>query len=126
VKRAALAMLGVGALLALLALGLHARAAQPEATVTYFVIPGCSTCAHTTEALRHVLAPYGERVRLRIVENRSAEGLAAKRQYGFLSHGLVLTDRKGKAELVESDHRVFPEHVIEALGRVLPQQIALK
>jgi hypothetical protein len=123
-KRAALATLGVGALLALLALGLHAQAGEPEATVTYFVIPGCSTCAHTADALRRVLAPYGERVRLRIVENRSAEGLAAKRQYGFLSHGLVLTDRKGKAELVESDHRVFPEHVIEALGRVLPQQLA--
>lgn len=115
-----LAALAVVLALAAGAFALHERAAAPEATVTYYVIPGCSTCAHTADALEKAIAPYGLRVQLRIFEYRSPQGIAAQKQYHFLSHGLVLTDAHGQAQLVESDHRVFPEHVVEALGRILP------
>lgn len=106
--------------LALGALGVGARASNPtpEATLTYYFIPGCSTCARTTARIKEVLAPHCGRVALRLVENRSPEGRAAAARHGFATHGLVLSDSAGASLLVESDHRIFPEHVAEALERL--------
>lgn len=98
-----------------------ARGAQPEATVTYYYIPGCTTCARTSERLTGVAESFNGRVAVRLVRNDSEEGRAATQQHGFRSHGVVLTTADGRDALVEADHRVFPEHVAAALGRVLPQ-----
>jgi thioredoxin-like negative regulator of GroEL len=97
-----------------------AAAAAPEATVIYYYIPGCTVCARTSQRLAALVARYPGRVTLRRVDCTSDEGVAAVARYGFRSHGLVLLDRAARAQLVESDHRVFPEHVAEALARILP------
>ena len=97
-----------------------ARSAAPEATVTYYFIPGCTTCARTSTRLTSVADGFDGRVKVRLVRNDSDEGRAATKAHGFLSHGVVLTTADGRAALVEADHRVFPEHVQAALGRVLP------
>ncbi len=70
-------------------------------------------------AQKHCVS-YPGRVVLRRVDCTSDEGVAAVARYGFRSHGLVLLDRAAHPQLVESDHRVFPEHVAEALARILP------
>jgi hypothetical protein len=98
-----------------------ARAAQPQATVTYYYIPGCTTCARTSARLTDVTSHFAGRVAIRLVRNDSDEGRAANQRHGFLSHGVVLTTADGKEALAEADHRVFPEHVEAALGRVLPR-----
>ena len=113
----------VAALALALALGgwaLHARAARPRATVEYYYIPGCAVCVRTAARLRDVVEPYGARVALRLIDCTSEEGAAAVERYRFRSHGLALVDEAGRAQLVESDHRVFPEHVAEALDRLMP------
>lgn len=125
-KRARSATLGLAVALALtgatMALAAHhERAAAPvAATVTYYYIPGCAVCARTSQRLEAALAPYAGRVAWRRVDCTSDEGVAAVAKFGFRSHGLALVDASGRAQLVESDHRVFPEHVVEALGRILP------
>ena len=106
--------------LATLATVVLARSAVPEATVTYYFIPGCTTCARTATRLAAVADRFEGRVKVRLVRNDSDEGRTATQRHGFLSHGVVLTTAEGHAALVEADHRVFPEHVQAALARVLP------
>jgi hypothetical protein len=105
----------VGALL-----GLAAASRAPVATITYYFIAGCSTCARTSDSLTKIRERYHGRVQLRLVDNHSAEGRAAARQHHFASHGLVLSAPDGSDALVEADHRVYAEHVDEALQRILP------
>lgn len=108
------------AMLVTLATVVLARAPRPEATVTYYFIPGCTTCARTSARISTEVAPFGSRVAVRLVPNDSDEGRAATKLHRFLSHGVVVTGPDGRSALVEADHRVFPEHVAAALGRVLP------
>jgi hypothetical protein len=101
-------------------LGVATLSRAPVATITYYFISGCSTCARTSDALKKLSARYDGRVRLRLVDNHSPEGRAAVAQHHFASHGLVLTAADGSDALVEADHRVYAEHVDEALQRILP------
>jgi hypothetical protein len=126
VRRLGLAALALGAVLTLVLAAGRAHSASPapqappQATVVYYFIPGCAVCARTSQRLQQLVAGYGARVAIRLVDCTSGEGVAAVRRHGFRSHGLVLLDASARPQLVESDHRVFPEHVAEALERILP------
>ena len=105
--------------LALLSGRVYCAPRAPAATVVYYYIPGCAVCARTSQRLEKVAAAYPGRVDFRRIDCTSPEGVAAVARYGFRSHGLALLDAAGHPQLVESDHRVFPEHLAEALDRLL-------
>ena len=98
----------------------HARA--PVVTITYYFIPGCSTCQHTEERIRRIVAPYGHKVAFRSIDNTSPEGKDAIVRYRFGSHGVVVEDDRGAphVDFVEADHRVYPDHIASALQRLVP------
>jgi hypothetical protein len=122
VKRAGLALL-VLVLAGGLVLGIRrARASKPAVTITYYFIPGCLTCEKTEARLRRIAEPYGSRVAFRSVDYTTAEGKDAKARYNFGSHGVVVEDDRSapRIDFVEKDHRVYPEHLVGALERLLP------
>ena len=98
------------------------RARAPVVTITYYFIPGCSTCQKTEERIRRIVTPYGHKVAFRSIDNTSAEGKDAIVRYHFGSHGVVVEDDRAtpRVDFVEADHRVYPDHIASALQRLVP------
>src|SRR4051812_13058989 len=106
------------ALLMLMVVACARRA--PDVEVVYYKIPGCQVCARTQAALAGIERRHDGRVRLRLVDCTSPEGVAAADRYGFASHGVVVLARDGTLVFKQKDHHVAPADV----GVVVEAQLA--
>jgi hypothetical protein len=114
-------MLMRSAALVLIVLALAACARRaPDLEVVYYEIPGCQVCARTEAALAAMERRHHGRVRLRLVDCTSPEGVAAAARYGFASHGVVVLARDGGVLFKQKDHHVAPADV----GVVVAAQLA--
>jgi hypothetical protein len=106
-KRRVLAALLVVA--ALCGLG-WARARREALHVDYYYIPHCMSCAQVKSALDAWKGSVAGRVEVRTIDCYSAEGLAAARKYGFVTHGIVV-EKGGELLFEEKDHGVSADDV---------------
>jgi hypothetical protein len=89
---------------------------RTDVEVVYYYIPHCTVCARTQATLGGFEREFDRRVRLRLVDCTSPEGVQAAARYGFENHGLVVLDRSGTLVFKQKDHHVNPAdvHVVVA------------
>jgi hypothetical protein len=90
--------------------------------VDYYYIPYCMSCARVRHGLEDFGATFGARVAVRTIDCFSAEGKAAARKYGFVTHGIVVADTDGQMLFEEKDHGVSADDVRVVVGRELARR----
>jgi len=76
-------------------------------------------CSRLMPAVSGLESEFPGKVRARIVDCTSDEGVKAIQELGFGSHGIVIRDHAGKVLFKESDHSVNMDDVRKALKEVL-------
>ena len=109
---AALALVG-----ALAGIG-WARALHRPLRVDYYYIPYCMSCAKVKGALDAWKGSVAGRVEVRTIDCFSAEGVAAAKKYGFVTHGIVV-EKGGELLFEEKDHGVSADDVRVIVAREL-------
>ena len=100
---------------------LHARANRPL-RVDYYYIPYCMSCARVLHGLETFQRQFGARVVVRRIDCFSAEGVAAAQKYGFVTHGIVVSNGGGELLFEEKDHGVSAEDVRVIVQRELAKR----
>jgi hypothetical protein len=87
--------------------------------VTYYYLPHCMACEKVREGLASLEQGFTGRVKLRMVPYNTDEGSAAAERYGFVTHGVVLSNAKGQLLWEEKDHGVSADDVRVAVELAL-------
>jgi hypothetical protein len=107
------------ALAVLAALGWARARAQRPLHVDYYYIPHCMSCSRVLHGLGGFDQTFGARVAVRTVDCFSPEGVAAARRYGFVTHGIVVSNSDGQLLFEEKDHGVSADDVRVIVEREL-------
>jgi len=79
--------------------------------VDYYYIPYCISCSRVLSGLQTFQDEFGARVEVRTVDCFSDEGKAAAQKYGFVTHGIVVSDDAHGLFFEQKDHGVSAEDV---------------
>ena len=83
-------------------------------------------CAKVQPAVSGLEKEFAGKVSARNVDAKSPEGLAAAKEFGFRSHGLVIRDASGKAVWKQPDHEVNMDDVRKAVQDLVEKKPAAK
>jgi hypothetical protein len=89
---------------------MHARAQRPI-HVDYYYIPYCMSCARVLHSLDALSRELGDRVEVHTADCFSDEGRAAAKKYGFVTHGIVVSEPRRGLIFQQKDHGVSGDDV---------------